>query len=93
MSPFSGPVLGGAALLSAPALWSSLVVGTMPVADGLLRYLAVVAICWLGLSVVATLVGPAPRAIVRPGEPGAPSEASSGTSPRTHSGARGDEAA
>jgi hypothetical protein len=61
MSPFSGPVLGGAALVSAPALWSCLVTGTMPVADGLLRYLVTVAVCWLGLSVVAAMVGPAPR--------------------------------
>jgi hypothetical protein len=61
MSPFSGVVLGAAAALSAPALWSSLVAGTMPVADGLLRYVITVAICWLCLSVVTALVGPAPR--------------------------------
>jgi hypothetical protein len=61
MSPFSGVVLGTAAALSAPALWSSLVAGTLPVADGLLRYVVTVAICWLGLSVVVALVGPAPR--------------------------------
>lgn len=61
MSPFSGTVLGGAAVLSAPALWASLITGTTPLADGLLRYIGAVAICWVGLSVVAALVGPAPR--------------------------------
>ena len=44
MSPFSGVVLGAAAVLSSPALWSSLVAGTMPIADGLLRYVVAVAI-------------------------------------------------
>ena len=62
MSPFSGTVLGGAAVLSAPALWASLVTGSTPIADGLLRYIGAVAICWVGLSVVTALVGPAPRA-------------------------------
>jgi uncharacterized protein YjeT (DUF2065 family) len=61
MSPFSGTVLGGAALLSAPALWASLVTGTAPLDEGLLRYMGAVVVCWLGLSVVAALVGPAPR--------------------------------
>ncbi|HEX2176887.1 MAG TPA: hypothetical protein VHG70_13345 [Nocardioidaceae bacterium] len=84
MSPFSGAVLGAAAVLSAPALWSSLVEGTMPVADGLLRYLVVVAICWLALSVVVALVGPAPRPAVQPGQPGQPAD---------QSAARDDQAA
>ena len=61
MSPFSGVVLGAAAVLSSPAMWSSLVAGTMPIADGLLRYVVAVAICWLGLGIVSALVGPAPR--------------------------------
>jgi len=69
MSPFSGSVLGGAAVLSAPALWSSLVTGTTPLADGLLRYIGAVAVCWVGLSLVAALIGPAPRATVSPGAP------------------------
>jgi hypothetical protein len=62
MSPFSGPVVGGAAVLSAPALWTSLVMGSTPVADGLLRYLAAVAVVWVGLSLLVGLVGPPPRA-------------------------------
>jgi threonine/homoserine/homoserine lactone efflux protein len=79
MSPFSGGVLGGAAVLSAPALWASLVVGTAPVADGLLRYIGAVAICWVGLSVVAALVGPAPRPPA--GQAGAEPAAGAGESP------------
>jgi len=69
MNPLSGSVLGGAAALSSPALWSSLVTGTTPLADGLLRYLGAVAVCWVGLSLVVALVGPAPRATVTPGAP------------------------
>jgi hypothetical protein len=73
VSPFSGAVLGSAAVVSAPALWSSLVTGAAPVADGLLRYVVAVLICWVGLSVVAALVGPAPRTpSVRPGAPSHP---------------------
>ena len=69
MSPFSGTVLGGAAVLSAPALWASLVTGTAPMDEGLLRYIVAVVVCWVGLSVVAAMVGPAPRMSVRPGAP------------------------
>ena len=76
MSPFSGTVLGGAAVLSAPALWASLVTGTSPMADGLLRYVGAVAICWVCLSVVTALVGPAPRAT---DVHGAPEPAAGGT--------------
>ena len=69
MSPFSGSVLGGAAVVSAPALWASLVSGSTPLADGLLHYIGAVAVCWIGLSVVAALVGPAPRVTAGPGAP------------------------
>lgn len=58
MSPLSAPVLGGAALVSAPALWSSLVEGTASPTYGLTRYLVSVLVCWLALEVVAMLVGP-----------------------------------
>lgn len=71
MSPFSGAVLGGAAVLSAPALWNSLIAGTTPIADGLLRYVAAVLVCWIGLSVVVAMVGPPPRPVGEPGRPGA----------------------
>ena len=84
MSPFSGSVLGGAAVLSSPALWSSLVTGTTPLADGLLRYIGAVAVCWVGLSLVAALVGPAPRATV---SPGAPDQAANGEDRMADTGA------
>jgi hypothetical protein len=84
MSPFSGPVLGGAAVLSAPALWSSLVVGATPVADGLLRYMIAVLVCWFGLGLLAAMVGPAPRVDVKPGTP-------TDTQPLTRHGTHGGE--
>lgn len=62
MSPTSGPTLGAAALLSAPALWSALVTGTHPLADALLHFLAAVMACWCGTELLAALVGPAGRA-------------------------------
>lgn len=60
MSPLSFPVLGGAALVSSPALWRALVEGTAPTEVALTRYLVSVAICWGVLAFVAMLVGPAP---------------------------------
>lgn len=69
MSPFSGEVLSGAAVLSAPALWSSLVTGSTPLADGLLRYVGAVVVCWIGLSLLVALVGPPPRAAATHAEP------------------------
>lgn len=59
MNPFSLPVLGGAALVSAPALWSS-VTGQLRLDVGLSRYLVAVVLAWAALSLVAMLVGPAP---------------------------------
>lgn len=61
MSPLSMPVLGGAALVSSPALWRALVEGTTTPEVALTRYLVSVAICWAVLAFVAMLVGPAPR--------------------------------
>lgn len=78
MSPFSGAVIGGAAVVSAPALWSSLVTQTMPLDEGLLRYVIAVAICWVGLSIVAALVGPPPPRTSA--EPSAPANGQSGAS-------------
>jgi len=60
MSPLSLPVLGGAALVSSPALWG-LVQGTTSTDVALTRYLVSVAVCWALLAFVAMLVGPAPR--------------------------------
>jgi hypothetical protein len=61
VSPFSAPVLGGAALMSAPAWWHA-VDGTVPAGDAVTRFLICVAICWVALEVLTTLVGPAPAA-------------------------------
>jgi hypothetical protein len=60
VSPFSAPVLGGAALISAPALWGAWV-GTTSVQTALLRYLVCAVLVWVGLAVLSMLVGPAPR--------------------------------
>lgn len=60
MSPLSFPVLGGAAVVSSPALWRALVEGTAPTEVALTRYLVSVVICWAVLAFVAMLVGPAP---------------------------------
>ncbi len=61
MSPLSLPVLGGAALVSSPALWRALVEGTTTTQVALTCYLVSVLACWMALSVVAALVGPAPQ--------------------------------
>jgi hypothetical protein len=58
MSPLSAPVLGGAALVSAPALWNALVLGTDSPTFALTRYLVSVLVCWLAFEVVGMLVGP-----------------------------------
>jgi thiosulfate reductase cytochrome b subunit len=65
MIPMSGGVLLVAALLTSPALWSTLVEGTMPLHVGLTRYLLATGVCWVVLSVVSELVWPevAPAAV------------------------------
>lgn len=60
MSPFSAPVLGGAALVTSPAWWN-VVQGTSPATDAVARFLVCVAICWVALELLAAFVGPAPR--------------------------------
>ena len=61
MSPLSAPVLGGAALISAPALWAFLVDGSMSLDTAFVRYCVCAVLVWAGLAVVSMLVGPAPR--------------------------------
>jgi len=56
MSPISVPVLAAAALVSAPALWSSLVERSMPVDTGLTRFLVSLFVCWVLFSIVATMI-------------------------------------
>lgn len=60
MSPLSGPVLGGAALVSSPAVWNA-IDGTAPVEVALIRFLISIALCWLALEVLQAAIGPAPR--------------------------------
>lgn len=59
MSPFSTPVLAGAALLTSPAWWRA-VEGTGSLSVATTRFLVAALACWLALEVVAALVGPAP---------------------------------
>lgn len=60
MSPASGTVLGAAAIVASPALWNSLVAGSMPLNVGLSRYLVAVGVCWALLSVIGGLIFPKP---------------------------------
>jgi hypothetical protein len=59
--PLSLPVLAAAALVSSPALWRGLVEGGSA-SVAVTRFLVSIGLCWVALSVVATLVGPPPRA-------------------------------
>ena len=61
MSPLSAPVLFVAALVSAPALWGAFVDGSTSMSTALVRFLVCAVLCWVGLSVVSMLVGPAPH--------------------------------
>lgn len=55
-SPFSGWVLGTGALLTAPALHQSLVLGTLPATAAATRFAVAVALVWVGVSLLASLV-------------------------------------
>lgn len=57
-APYSPLVLGPAALLTAPALWATLVTGSMPFETGLTRFAVAVAVVWLGVSLLGTLLAP-----------------------------------
>lgn len=65
MSPFSAPVLLGAAMVTSPAWWNA-VDGTGSLSVALTRFLVSVALCWLALEVFTAFVGPAPRATPEP---------------------------
>ncbi len=73
MSPFSTPVLAGAALLTSPAWWRA-VEGTGSLSVATTRFLVAALACWLALEVLAAIVGPAPARIPVAAEdgPGAP---------------------
>lgn len=63
MSPLSGGVIGGATIVSSPALWLALVDRTLPLDVALTRYLVALVLCWAALSVVATWALPDPAAV------------------------------
>ena len=66
----SGSVLLVAALLTSPALWSGVVLGTMPLDVALTRYLIATVICSVVLSLVADLIWPKATPLPRaPEEP------------------------
>jgi hypothetical protein len=62
VSPFSTPVLAGAALLTSPAWWRALE-GTGSLSVATTRFLVAALACWLALEVLAALVGPAPAPV------------------------------
>lgn len=63
MSPLSTPVLAGAALVSAPALWSALVEDAMPLDVGLTRFLVALAVSWVLFSVVGAMLDAGPKPV------------------------------
>jgi hypothetical protein len=76
MSPASGIVLGAAAIVASPALWDSLVAGSMPLDVGLTRYLIAVGVCWVLLSILGEMVLTKTPATVRDEEPASTDDAS-----------------
>ncbi|MGN6782694.1 MAG: hypothetical protein ACTHJH_14445 [Marmoricola sp.] len=69
LSPFSGVVLGSAAVVASPALYQGFVTGTMPFHVTLVRYLVATLLAWAAISLVAELVGPGAAAPVREDQP------------------------
>jgi hypothetical protein len=61
MSPLSLPVLGGAAVMSSPALYGAFVDGTTTMETALTRFLICAVLCWVAFSALTSLVGPPPR--------------------------------
>ena len=60
IGPLSLPVLGTALLVSSPALYRALVLGTTPPLVGLSRFLVAVLVSWAAFGLLAMLVGPPP---------------------------------
>jgi hypothetical protein len=56
VSPFSGWVLGGAALCSSPAWHAALLAGTMSLETAAVRSGIALLVVWLGLSMLGSLV-------------------------------------
>lgn len=55
-SLFSPTVLGLGALISSPALFASFVDGTLPMETGVIRFGVALLVCWVGLSLLDTLL-------------------------------------
>ena len=55
-SLFSPTVLGLGALISSPALFASFVDGTLPLETGVIRFGVALLVCWVGLSLLDTLL-------------------------------------
>jgi hypothetical protein len=62
MSPLSLPVLGAAAVISSPALYGAFVDGTTTTETALTRFLICAVLCWVGFSMLESLIGPPQRA-------------------------------
>jgi hypothetical protein len=56
VNPFSGWVLGGAAVFSSPALYSALVAGSLPLETAAVRFGIALVVVWVGLSMLTSLV-------------------------------------
>lgn len=69
LSPFSGVVLGSAAVVASPALYQGFVTGTMPFHVAVVRYLVATLVAWAAISLVAELVGPGAATPVKADEP------------------------
>ncbi len=54
-SPFSGPVLAAGAALTSPTLYGAFVTGTVPVEDALMRFVVVVVITTVAVTLVQWL--------------------------------------
>lgn len=87
MNMLSLPVLAAAGVLASPALWQTALTGAVPFDVAVTRYLIVVVITWVALSLVGYLVswGPAADAStagaalpVMDGEPSEPGDAAGG---------------
>jgi len=56
MNLLSLPVLAAAGVLASPALWQTAMTGAVPFDIAVARYLAVVVVTWVALSMVGSLV-------------------------------------
>lgn len=60
MSPFSGMVIGAATLVASPALWLSVVDGTLPLDVALGRFVIALVGSWVAISLVVEFALPSP---------------------------------